>query len=82
MDNKHQMGSEDLASPGTHGFRDWASKPSKETKETKETKEQPKEPKEPTTGRHERQLPDDPNMATHLCEVRPTLFCALHPRTS
>lgn len=69
MDNKHQMGSEDLASPGTHGFKDWASKPSKETKET-------------TTGRHERQLPDDPNMAAHLCEVRITLFRAHDRRTS
>ena len=29
MDSKH-MGSEDLASPGMQGFKDWTSKPSKE----------------------------------------------------
>lgn len=28
MDGKH-MGSEDLASPGTQGFKDWSSKPGK-----------------------------------------------------
>ena len=63
MDNK-KMGSEDLASPGIHGFKDWASKPSKETKDTPASR-QPLD----------KQNPEDPVMAAHLCEVGTALLC-------
>lgn len=53
MDNKQQMGSEDLPSPGIQAFKDWASKPAKDT----------------PVGRMDTQAPEEPITTANISEV-------------
>lgn len=91
MDNK-QMGSEDLASPGIHGFKDWTSKPSKNMKDTP-TSRLDKQNSDGLDKQNldlldrrnpdglDRQNLDDPVvMAAHLCEVGSVHLCTFQSR--